>query len=142
MSPLTLDTTTEFGQRVARRLQEEEVVWLTTVDPNGRPQPSPVWFLWEDGSFLIYSQPNRPKLRNIGLNPRVALNFNSNAVGDDIVVFSGEAQIVPDAPLANGVAPYVAKYRDAIARLGTDPASFAADYSVAIRVTPTGLRGF
>jgi len=33
-----------------------------------------VWFLWNDGSILLYSQPDTPKLRNIAANPRVALH--------------------------------------------------------------------
>ena len=55
---MKIDTTTEFGQRVMRRLQEEVVVWLTTVDASDTPQPRPVWFLWEGETFLIYSQPD------------------------------------------------------------------------------------
>lgn len=141
MADFEIDTSTDFGRRVARRLQDEEVVWLTTVSPDGAPQPSPVWFLWENGTFLIYSQPHRPKLRNIALHPRVALNFNSDAVGDDVAVFAGEARIVHDAPSADQIPAYVAKYRAAIARLGADPNGFAQDYSVAIRVTPDKLRG-
>jgi PPOX class probable F420-dependent enzyme len=59
-----------------RRLQEEKIAWLTTVRADGQPQSVPVWFLWKAGAFLIYSQPRRQKLRNIGTNPRVDLNLN------------------------------------------------------------------
>ncbi len=41
------DPSTEFGERVARRLRDEVVAWLTLVDGSGTPQPAPVWFLWE-----------------------------------------------------------------------------------------------
>jgi len=41
-----LDTSTEFGQRAERRLRDEKLAWLTTVDAKGTPQPIPVWFLW------------------------------------------------------------------------------------------------
>jgi hypothetical protein len=47
-----IDTTTEFGQRVARRLAEERIAWLSTTDSNGAPQPRPIWFLWDGGTFL------------------------------------------------------------------------------------------
>jgi hypothetical protein len=40
-----IDTSTKFGQRVAQRLEEERVIWLTTVDGQGIPQPRPVWLL-------------------------------------------------------------------------------------------------
>jgi hypothetical protein len=39
-----IDTAIPFGARVARRLQEERIIWLTTVRSNGTPQRSPVWF--------------------------------------------------------------------------------------------------
>ena len=44
-----IDESTEFGARVARRLREETVVWLTTVTPSGAPLPRPVGFLWDGG---------------------------------------------------------------------------------------------
>ena len=51
-----LDATTEGGARADRRLQEEEVAWLTTVRSNGQPRSVPIWFLWDGEKFLIYSQ--------------------------------------------------------------------------------------
>lgn len=32
-----LDMTTDFGRRVARRLEQERIIWLTTVSPGGAP---------------------------------------------------------------------------------------------------------
>src|SRR5919202_4432924 len=106
-----LDPTTEFGARVARRLREETLIWLTTVRADGTPQPSPVWFLWDGQTILIFSQPNKPKLRNIAANPRVALHLESNG-GGDVVIFNGEAAIVGDAPQELEIAAYVAKCRE------------------------------
>ena len=67
----SIDFSTDFGKRVLGRLQDEQVAWLTTVSTKGEPQPSPVWFLWENDSVLVYSQPNTPKLRAIQGNPNV-----------------------------------------------------------------------
>jgi PPOX class probable F420-dependent enzyme len=137
-----IDLSGKFGTRVAHRLDKEEIIWLTTVRADATPQPSPVWFLWTDQTLLIYSQPNKQKLRNIERNPKVALNFNSSETGGNIVVITGQAHIDPDAPPANQVSAYVEKYREAITRIGMNPDSFAQSYSVALYVTPTGLRGF
>jgi PPOX class probable F420-dependent enzyme len=136
-----LDTTTEFGARVERRLREERIGWLTTLGPDSTPQPSPIWFLWDGESVLIYSQPNKPKLRNAERNPKVALNLDSDGGGGNIVVITGEARIVDGAPPADQVPEYLAKYRPDIARIGMSPESFARAYSVAIRLNPTKLRG-
>ncbi len=132
-----LDTTSGSGARADRRLREEEVAWLTTVRQDGQPQSVPVWFLWDGESFLIYSQPGRQKLKNVGRNPGVALNLNSNAQGGDVVRAEGTAEVAGDVPPADEVDEYLEKYREAIARIGFDPDGFARTYSVALRVTPT-----
>lgn len=135
------DFTTSFGRHAAARLHAEEVAWLTTVGDEGQPQPSPIWFLWDGETALIYSQPDTPKTRNIARHPRVAMNLNGDERGGNIVILTGEARIVADAPPADRHPAYLEKYRAGIARLGMDPAGFAATYSTAILFTPTKLRG-
>ena len=138
---ITIDTSTEFGARVERRLREETIGWQTMVGADGTPQPSPVWFLWDGETVLVYSRPGTPKLRNIEGNPRVSLNLHADGRGGDIVVLTGEARIDGAAPPADAVPAYLAKYREAMGRIGMTPEAFAAAYSVPIRMTPTRLRG-
>ena len=138
---MQIDTTTDFGKRVARRLREETIVWLTTVRRDGTPQPAPVWFLWDGETVLMYSRPNQQKERNIAHSPKVALHFDGDGRGGDIIVLTGEAQIATDAPPVADNTAYTEKYAEQIKRIGMDAASFAAAYSVAIRITPTDLRG-
>ena len=83
------DTTTDAGRQAERRLREERIAWMTTVRADGQPQSVPVWFLWEEKTFLIYSQPNRQKLRNIPRNPRVGLNLNATSTGATWYVWRG-----------------------------------------------------
>ena len=113
------------------------MAWLTTVRPDGQPQSVPVWFLWDGEAFLIYSQPDRRKLKNVARNPRVHLNLNSNDRGGDVARAEGTAVVDEGFPLANEVAGYLEKYRTAIARIGYAPEVFARAYSVALRVSPT-----
>ena len=68
----------EVEAELERLLCEEKIAWLTTVRSDGTPQPTPVWFLWQQGTFLIYSQPEAKKIRNIANEPRVALNLNTD----------------------------------------------------------------
>jgi len=137
-----IDFTTELGARARARLESEEVIWLTTVSVKGMPQPSPVWFLWQNDHLVIYSQPNTPKIRAIRENPNVALNFNASETGGDVAVLRGTAEVVGDEAPADANDEYIAKYTVPLERLGYTPAQFAAEYSVPIRVTPTHLRGF
>lgn len=136
-----IDWDSEVGRRALQRIEREEVIWLTTVSSRGVPQPRPVWFVWEAGSFLIYSTPLAWKLKHIAANPNVALHFNTDATGEDIQVILGNAALAPEAPPADRNAAYVAKYALGIAGLGMDAATYAATFTVALRVTPTRLRG-
>lgn len=137
-----IDMTSEFGQRVERRLREEQIIWLVTVGASGTPQPSPVWFYWDGSTVLIFSQPNAPKIRNIAANPRVALHFNTDAEGGDVAVLTGEARVDPQAPGSHQVEPYLEKYREGILGLGMTAEQFGQSYSIPVHVTPTKLRGF
>ena len=139
---MLFDPKSESGAHIAIRLQEEDVVWLVTLRADLTPQPSPVWFFWDGDTFLIYSQPDTPKLRNIRLNPVVSLHFDSDGSGGDILIFTGEARIDPDTPPGNQVEGYLQKYRDSIADLGYPPEEFGESFSVPIRVRPTNLRAW
>lgn len=138
---ISIDLKTEFGQRVKRRLEEEQIIWLTSVGSDGTPQPRPVWFIWDGQTILIYSRPNTAKLRHIAFNSRVALHFDGNSAGGDIVVLTGEAIITAGAAPPDQNEAYLAKYAAGIKRINHTPAQFANNYSVAIRVTPNRLRG-
>jgi PPOX class probable F420-dependent enzyme len=136
------DTTTEFGQRVERRLAKEQVIWLVTTDRAGTPQPNPVWFIREGPSLLIFSKPDAIRLRHIQERPRVALHFATDAAGNDVVVLLGTAALDPSVAPVDRVDAYLAKYAAAIPAIGMTPAQMAATYSAAIRVTLERVRGF
>jgi PPOX class probable F420-dependent enzyme len=136
-----LDPSRPAHARAEERLRSEQVAWLTTVRADGQAQSSPVWFLWDGETFLLYSQPHAQKLRNIAANPKVSLHLGDVA-GDDVVTLEGAAVVEPDAPRADHVEGYLAKYRAAINRLGSQPGPFARTYSTAIRVRPTRIRAW
>jgi PPOX class probable F420-dependent enzyme len=136
-----LDMNTEFGIHVAKRLQEDEVIWLTTVRPDGIPQPNPVWFLWEGDTLTIYSQPGAHKVSHIQSHPQVALNFNTTPDGGDVVIFTGEAQIDPAPTSVNANLAYLKKYAQGIHDINSTPDAMARDYSAVIKVTLKHVRG-
>lgn len=137
------DARTKLERKAKKLVKSEYVIWLTTVDANGIPQPRPVWFVWDEDSFLIFSQPKAHKVKHIKKNGSVALNFNTDETGDgDVIVYVGMAKLDTATPPANKVAAYLRKYRKGIKELGMTPESFSKDYSVAIRVTPSSLRGW
>jgi pyridoxamine 5'-phosphate oxidase-like protein len=77
---------------------------LATIDADGYPHVTPLWFVWADGAFHMTSFEDRPHLRRLALNARAGLcvdvedgeradgerpNRQARAIG--------EAQSFPDA---------------------------------------------
>ena len=135
-----LDPSKEAHAQADRRLRSERVAWLTTVRADGQAQSTPVWFLWDGDTFLLYSQPDAQKVRNVASNPKVSLHLSDDGAGDDVVTFEGAAAVEPETARADRVEAYLAKYQAAIAALGYEPGPFARTYSTAIRVRPTRAR--
>lgn len=132
--------TSDSGKKAPRRLHSEEIIWLTTVRGDGMPQPSPVWFLLQDdGTVLIFSRPDAPKVRAIGTNSRVSLNFNSDPEGGDIVILNGHAMLGETSLAATTVSAYVEKYKESIERLGI--ARISGRQMIAHRSSPPADRG-
>jgi Pyridoxamine 5'-phosphate oxidase len=46
---------------------------LATIDADGYPHVTPLWFLWADGAFHITSFEGRSHLRRLALNARAGL---------------------------------------------------------------------
>ena len=129
-----------FSTKTLDRLSSELIIWMTTVTPQGRPQTSPVWFLWEDPVFWVYSLDPTARLDNIAANPLVSLNLNCDDHGSDIVTVEGTAVIDREAAAANENAAYVTRYRDRMDRGWGSPEGFAREYPTAIEITPTRVR--
>jgi PPOX class probable F420-dependent enzyme len=134
-----IDFTTKLGVNASKRLQTEQLIWLTTTSLDGTPQPNPVWFYWDGESILMYSQPASFKVGNIRRNPKVSLHFNSDEEGGNITVLTGVASL-DEKPKHDS--RYIEKYREEIPKIGHTAESLAAAYSVQIRILPSKLRGF
>lgn len=136
----SLDASVPAGARALERVASEKIAWLTTVDPDGQPYASAIWFLWDDGQIIVYSGKRSMRNGNIGDNPRVAFNLHTDAGGGDYVSMEGTARIDPDVRPPSQNPPYLAKYQSMIEGYGWDNAYFDREYPVAIRITPTRWR--
>jgi PPOX class probable F420-dependent enzyme len=138
-----IDLSSQFGSAVREHLEKQYVIWLTTVDSHLAPQPRPVWFAWQDGTFLIFSKPNAHKVSHIARNPKVALHFNTDETGEKhVIVFTGEAVIDSNSPPAHQAPAYFEKYKNGIIDLGMTHEEFSREYSTAIKIKPTEVRGW
>jgi len=138
------DLNTKFGRFAKKYLKSEYFIWLTTVDSTGTPQPRPVWFIWENDTVLVFSQPNAYKLKHIQKNPNVSLNFNTEDEQGEkrLIIITGTAKIDTNSPSASKLPAYIRKYKSGIIGLSMTVTQFSMDYSAAIRITPTNLRGW
>jgi PPOX class probable F420-dependent enzyme len=136
-----IDPSTALGARTTERLDQETVVWLTTVDPSGTPQPTPVGQLRSGEEIVILSQPGTAKLRNAAANPRAAIHFGLDQHGADVQVLTGALVLDPGGLTADERQRYDAKFAGAMAAIGLSPDEFHAAYSQVLRFTPERLRG-
>ena len=137
-----LDVTTEWGQHAEQRLSSNIIGWLTTVGLDGRPYTVPVWFLWDGNAVLIFSQPQKQKIRNLRKNARVTLALDDTKQGEDVVIVEGTAEVLDNPDISATLPAYVEKYGVMMQGMGSTPEAMAADFSVGIRVTPTKFRSW
>jgi PPOX class probable F420-dependent enzyme len=139
----TIDTSTEFGAKVARRVVEEKLAWLTTISSDETPQPNPVWFIWNGDHFIIFSKPNQAKLKNIARNPRVSFNFEATEDEEQITIFTGAAEIIDRATIPQSLLDtYAEKYAQGMINIELPREQYEAAYTSVIRFVPEKVRGW
>ena len=125
--------------RIQRFLEEEAVVWLSTVRPDGTPHIVPVWFWWDGTSLLVFSKPDAVKIRNLRAGSSVMLGVGDADEDFDIGLFQGRAEIL-DVPTAEVLpAAHLEKYASQMAGIGLTAAEYAETYPVVVRITPIAL---
>ncbi|MFN8371802.1 MAG: TIGR03667 family PPOX class F420-dependent oxidoreductase [Anaerolineae bacterium] len=127
--------------KFAERIHNAYYLWFTTVRADGTPQPTPVWFIYENGTFLLYTIPNSQKVKNIRHNNKVALSLSEDAEGEKYFVIMGEAAVDDSTPSPDKNTTYLAKYGQGILNIDMTVESFTNMFSLPLRITPTAVRG-
>jgi PPOX class probable F420-dependent enzyme len=130
----------KIDERLAHLLCEEKMAWLTTLREDGMPLPTPIWFWWDGMSFLIFTEPDSLKVKNIRRNPKIAINLNTDASGEIFAIFYGEAKLDSNGATPDERAAYVEKYRNGMKMIHVSPEEHAARWSTLIRFTPSRVR--
>jgi PPOX class probable F420-dependent enzyme len=76
-------------------LQESNVAVLATVDRKGRPHAAPIWYLYEDGEFLMSTGRGSQKQRNIEAHAEVTLVIDRRSLPYYYLTARGRAEIGP-----------------------------------------------
>lgn len=126
----------------ARRLRNEPVIWLSTVDAQGFPHIVPIWFVWDGEAFLVFSKPHARKVQAIRRQARVALALGEPRDDFDVQLIEGHAtllaasaaEVLSDTVIGR---EHARKYAAELFVLGLDRPEYAATYSAVVRVVPT-----
>ena len=74
-------------------LSQPRTAHLVTLRASGTPHVAPVWFLWKQGRALVMADAGSVKVRNIRLNPAVALSVATPDHPYNYVSIEGTANI-------------------------------------------------
>jgi PPOX class probable F420-dependent enzyme len=140
MTPMS--TTQRPPQRIERFLETEEVVWLSTVSPEGMPSVVPIWFSWDGEAVLILTKPGQRKVDNMRVNNRVMLALGNEEDDFDVGLIEARAELLDvDAATFMPESHWI-KYARDLASIGLGRAEYVATYSQAIRLVPTRYLGW
>lgn len=125
-----------FDPGTADLLDGKNFATLATINPDGGPQASVVWFVREGDTVLISATAGRKKTRNIERDPRVSLTVFDLANPYRSAEIRGTAELLPDPDKA---LPKRLSQR----YLGEDPPQEAAEeIRLVLRITPERVNSF
>jgi general stress protein 26 len=97
----------------AKRLEQAELFWLTTVRPDGRPHVTPLVALWLDGGLYFSTGAEERKAKNIAHNTHCILTTGRNTLNEDgldLVVEGMAVQVSDEDRLQRIADAYQTKY--------------------------------
>ena len=126
----------QVGPAAEAFLEERPTATLGTVARDGSPQASVVWYLWDDGEFVISTIDATAKWRNLRRDPRASICVEDPETGEMVVAY-GTAKLQNQHVRA--------RTRDIVDKYYDNPADtdahmdriFATDDRVLIIVEPT-----
>lgn len=121
------------------RLEQELILWFTTVRPNGQPQTLPVWFVVDGDELLVWSKQGA-RTKNLAANPLVSAHLSDNGTGGNILSIEGSAVIETGLGRASQNPGYVKRYQKRMDKSRWSWDWFDSVYKVPIRITPEKIR--
>jgi PPOX class probable F420-dependent enzyme len=83
----------KFNAKVQSFLGGKHFAKLATLMKDGRPQLTPIWYMYEDGKLIVNTTEDRVKYRNMKRDPRVSLLIDD---GYPYVSIWGKARIATE----------------------------------------------
>lgn len=124
---------------IAQRLDEERILWMTTVRSDGQPQSAPVWYVRHGDEIRMWSLDGY-RVANVELNPRVNLHLNDNGRGEKVVIIEGQAMIDRSIGQGSEDPRYVERYQASVDEFEWTWGWFDNHYPLPVRIRPTRVR--
>jgi PPOX class probable F420-dependent enzyme len=127
---------------VQKYLATKDIVVLATLNPDGAPLITPMWFLLDSTALTLISVDNTRKVKNLRRDSRLHLVAESGTRGDiKGVAVRGRAEFLPDSPERRALATRLLdKYHPHLERLWGGRAMPAN--RVMFRVVPDDVRAW
>ena len=84
--------------QVEHFLSGRHIAVLTTINPDGTPLQTPVWYLYRDGAIYVRTNSLSAKVRNVRLEPRVSVCVQDEQPPYRGVTVTGTARVEADRP--------------------------------------------
>ncbi|HEY0453710.1 PPOX class F420-dependent oxidoreductase [Actinophytocola sp.] len=127
---------TTFSEATRKLLDGKNFAVLATINADGGPQSSVVWFERDGDTVLLSATTARLKVRNIVRDPRVSLTVYDLADPYDTVTIRGTATVTADPERVQSL-------RLSHRYVGQDPPAEPEDVErVVVRITPTKVTEF
>ena len=88
-----------LSEKARAFLQERRFAVLGTINPDGNPQLTTMWYLLEGDTIVMNTKAGRMKDRNIRRNPHISICVPD---GYSYVTVSGTAEVIDDPKTAQG----------------------------------------
>jgi PPOX class probable F420-dependent enzyme len=128
--------------RIQEFLATKEVVVLATLQRDGAPLATPMWFLHDPAGLAMISVAGTQKIRNLRRDARVSVVAEAGTRGAAIrsVTVQGRAEFLPDGPERRAlVERFLAKYHPHLEALWGERAM--PPDRVMFRIHPERVRG-
>lgn len=76
-------------------LEEANIIVFTSLDAQGRPHSTPVWYLYDNGEIIISVGKDEQKHKNVLRNPNVSVVIDRRQMPYYAVMIYGTAEIGP-----------------------------------------------
>ncbi len=85
-----------FEPRLADLLEQPAIVRVSTISPDGYPHTTPVWFLLDGESLILFTGRETRKARNVLANAKGAIAIGGDPVGSPCYLLQGDFTIEDD----------------------------------------------